>query len=226
LNYQFQFGVIFDNWQALGQGVMLTLWLAIVTMAGGMVIGLVGAYGLRFGARPFVLIVRCYVEIVRNTPLLVQLFFVYFGLPSMGVALSPNVAAMWTLAINLGAYTIEIIRGGMLGVPSGLVDAGKALGLTNTKIYVLVLLRPALVIAFPALCSQFIVLLLGTSVVSIISAEELTAVANSIQTRTARSLEIYFAILLIYLGLSLTVRTILHFISRRYITAHIQRIVR
>jgi len=226
LGYQFQFGVVFDNWQALGQGVVLTLWLAVVTMAGGMVIGLVGAYGLRFGARPVALIVRCYVELVRNTPLLVQLFFVYFGLPSMGVALSPNVAAMWTLAINLGAYTIEIIRGGMLGVPAGLVDAGKSLGLTAIKIYLLVLLRPALVIAFPALCSQFIVLLLGTSVVSIISAEELTAVANSIQASTFRSFEIYFVILLIYLGLSLSVRAILHFISRRYITAHLQRIMR
>jgi len=226
LDYQFQFGVVLDNWQALGRGVMLTLWLSAITMTGGIVIGLAGSYVLRFGSRWLALGVRSYVELVRNTPLLVQLFFIYFGLPSMGVALSPHVAAMWTLAINLGAYTIEIIRGGMLGVSAGLVDAGKSLGLSHVKIYFLVLLRPAMVIAFPALCSQFVVLLLGTSVVSTIGAEELTAVANSIQSRTARSFEIYFAILCIYLAISLMVRFILHFISQHYIYAHLQRIVR
>jgi len=89
-----------------------------------------------------------------------------------------------------------------------------------------VLLRPALVIAFPALCSQFIVLLLGTSVVSLIGAEELTAVANSIQSRSFRSFEIYVAVLLIYLAVSLAVRALLHGVSRRYIYAHLQRITR
>jgi len=226
LDYQFQFGVVLDNWQALGKGVLLTLWLSVVTMVSGLLISVICAYALRFGSRWMAVSARAYVELVRNTPLLVQLFFVYFGLPSMGVALSPNVAAMCTLGINLGAYATEIIRGGMLGVPAGLVDAGRALGLSNAKIYRLVLLRPALVIAFPALCSQFIVLLLGTSVVSLISAEELTAVANSIQSNTFRSFEIYVAVLFIYLAISLAVRAILQGISRRYIYAHLQRITR
>lgn len=224
LEYHFQFGVILDNWPALAKGVVLTLWLSVVTMASGMLIGVAGAYVLRFGSRWAVACVRAYVELFRNTPLLVQLFFIYFGLPSVGVSLSPNVAAMWALGINLGAYAIEIIRGGMLGVPAGLIDAGRSLGLNNLKIYLLVLLRPALVISFPALSSQFIVLLLGTSMVSTISAEELTAVASSIQSRTFRSFEIYLAVLLIYLAISLAARAILHAISRRYIYAHLKRI--
>ena len=131
---------------------------------------------------------------------------------------------MWALGINLGAYTIEIIRSGLLGVPAGLVDAGRSLGLTDLKVYLLVLLRPALVISFPALSSQFIVLLLGTSVVSTISAEELTAVASSIQSRTFRSFEVYLAVLAIYLGLSLSVKGILYVISRRFIYPHLKMI--
>jgi polar amino acid transport system permease protein len=224
MDYRFQFGVVWDNWPALAVGVVLTLWLSLVTMVSGMLIGVAGAYVLRFGPRWAALCVRAYVELFRNTPLLVQLFFIYFGLPSIGISLSPNVAAMWALGINLGAYAVEIIRGGMLGVPAGLVDAGRALGMSNLKIYLLVLLRPSLIISFPALSSQFIVLLLGTSMVSIISAEELTAVASSIQSRTFRSFEIYLAVLFIYLAISLAARAILHAISRRYIYAHLKRI--
>ena len=224
MDYTFQFNVVFDNWRLLLDGALLTIRLSALTMASGLLIGILGAYVLRFGPRWGVEIVRCYVEVFRNTPLLVQLFFIYFGLPSLGLPLSPNTAAVWALGINLGAYTIEIIRSGLLGVPAGLVDAGRSLGLTNLKVYLLVLLRPALVISFPALSSQFIVLLLGTSVVSTISAEELTAVASSIQSRTFRSFEVYLAVLAIYLGLSLSVKGILYVISRRFIYPHLKMI--
>jgi len=224
LDYTFQFDAVFANWPLLLDGVLLTIRLSVITMASGLLIGILGAYVLRFGSRWGVAIVRGYVELFRNTPLLVQLFFIYFGLPSVGLPLSPNTAAVWALGINLGAYTIEIIRSGLLGVPAGLVDAGRSLGLTNLKIYLLILLRPALVISFPALSSQFIVLLLGTSVVSTISAEELTAVASSIQSRTFRSFEIYLAVLAIYLALSLTAKAILYAISRRFIYAHLKMI--
>jgi polar amino acid transport system permease protein len=224
LDYHFHFGVILDNWPALLDGVLLTLRLSAVTMVIGLGIGIVGAYALRFGARWAARCVRVYVDVFRNTPLLVQLFFIYFGLPGIGLPLSPNVAAMWALGINLGAYTIEIIRSGLLGVPRGLVDAGRALGMTDPKIYLLVLLRPALVIAVPALSRQFVVLMLGTSVVSTISAEELTAVASSLQSRTFRSLEIYATVLFVYLGLSLAVKAMLAAISRRFVYAHLRLI--
>ena len=224
MDYTFQFNVVFDNWRLLLDGALLTIRLSALTMVSGLLIGILGAYVLRFGPRWGVRILSCYVEVFRNTPLLVQLFFIYFGLPSLGLPLSPNTAAVWALGINLGAYTIEIIRSGLLGVPAGLVDAGRSLGLTNLKVYLLVLLRPALVISFPALSSQFIVLLLGTSVVSTISAEELTAVASSIQSRTFRSFEVYLAVLAIYLGLSLSAKGILYAISRRFIYPHLKMI--
>jgi polar amino acid transport system permease protein len=224
LDYSFHFHVILENWRPLHDGVLLTIRLSVVTMVIGLLVGIVGAYVLRFGGRAGRLIVRSYVDVFRNTPLLVQLFFIYFGLPSLGLPLSPNTAATWALGINLGAYAIEIVRSGLLGVPAGLVDAGRALGMRDLQIYLLIMLRPALVISFPALSSQFVVLMLGTSVVSTISAEELTAVASSIQSRTFRSLEVYLAVLAIYLSLSLTVKWILHLISRHFIYRHLQRI--
>jgi polar amino acid transport system permease protein len=224
VDYSFHFHVIFENWRALLDGVLLTIRLSVVTMVIGLLVGIAGAYVLRFGHRLGRLIVRSYVDVFRNTPLLVQLFFIYFGLPSLGLPLSPNTAATWALGINLGAYAIEIVRSGLLGVPKGLVDAGRALGMRDLQIYLLIMLRPALVISFPALSSQFVVLMLGTSVVSTISAEELTAVASSIQSRTFRSLEIYIAVLVIYLSLSLTVKWMLHMISRHLIYRHVQRL--
>lgn len=224
VDYSFHFHVILENWRPLFDGVLLTIRLSVVTMVIGLIVGIAGAYVLRFGGRVGRLIVRSYVDVFRNTPLLVQLFFIYFGLPSLGLPLSPNTAATWALGINLGAYAIEIVRSGLLGVPAGLVDAGRALGMRDLQIYLLIMLRPALVISFPALSSQFVVLMLGTSVVSTISAEELTAVASSLQSRTFRSLEVYLAVLVIYLSLSLTVKWILHLISRHFIYRHLQRI--
>jgi polar amino acid transport system permease protein len=224
VDYSFHFHVILENWRTLLDGVLLTIRLSVVTMVIGLLVGIAGAYVLRFGHRPARFIVRSYVDVFRNTPLLVQLFFIYFGLPSLGLPLSPNTAATWALGINLGAYAIEIVRSGLLGVPAGLVDAGRALGMRDFQIYLLIMLRPALVISFPALSSQFVVLMLGTSVVSTISAEELTAVASSIQSRTFRSLEVYLAVLAIYLSLSLAVKWILHLISRHFIYRHLQRI--
>ncbi|MCZ8097018.1 MAG: amino acid ABC transporter permease [Burkholderiales bacterium] len=224
MDYSFHFHVILENWRTLLDGVLLTIRLSVVTMVIGLLVGIAGAYVLRFGRRLGRVIVRSYVDVFRNTPLLVQLFFIYFGLPSLGLPLSPNTAATWALGINLGAYAIEIVRSGLLGVPRGLVDAGRALGMRDLQIYLLIMLRPALVISFPALSSQFVVLMLGTSVVSTISAEELTAVASSIQSRTFRSLEIYIAVLVIYLSLSLTVKWILHMISGHFIYRHVQRL--
>ena len=142
MDYTFQFNVVFDNWRLVLDGALLTIRLSALTMVSGLLIGILGAYVLRFGPRWGVRILSCYVEVFRNTPLLVQLFFIYFGLPSLGLPLSPNTAAVWALGINLGAYTIEIIRSGLLGVPAGLVDAGRSLGLTDLTVYLLVLLRP------------------------------------------------------------------------------------
>jgi len=155
-----------------------------------------------------------YVEAIRNTPLLVQLFLVFFGLPQVGVRLDAPVAAIATLIVNVGAYATEIVRAGIEAVPRGQIEAGRALGLKSHQIFRFVVLVPALRTVFPALASQFILVMLASSVVSVISAEELTAVTDTIVARNFRSFEFYFVITGIYLGLTLAFQAVFVLIER------------
>lgn len=223
MNYTFHFGVIWQDWPKLLDGVLATLYFASISMLIGLVIAIAGAATLRFGPRWARVPVKCYVELFRNTPLVVQLFFIYFGLPSLGVGLEAGTAAIIGLTLNFAAYCVEIIRSGTLAVPKGLLEAGYSLGLRKLQVFFLIVLRPALIVSFPALSSQIIVLLLATSVISIISADELTAIAGSIQSRTFRSFEIYIVILVIYLGLSSIFKVALRVFYDRFIAFEPQR---
>jgi polar amino acid transport system permease protein len=151
-------------------------------------------------ARP---LARIYVEAIRNTPFLVQVLFVYLGLPSIGLRLRPDQAALLAMVINLGAYATEIVRAGVKAVPAGQLEAGTALGLSQWQLFRHVVWLPALRAIFPALGSQFILIMLASSVVSVISAEELTAVADTIVARNFRSFEVYLVVTGLYLAMSL-----------------------
>jgi polar amino acid transport system permease protein len=200
-------------------GLLLTLRLSVTAMVFGLALGAASAAGSVYGPRWLKALVLGYVEAIRNTPFLVQLFLVFLGLPALGLRLSPNAAASVALTVNVGAYASEIIRAGIESVPRGQIEAGLALGLRQWQIVRLVVLRQALIAVYPALCSQFILLMLGTSVVSAIAAEELTATANSIQSRTFRAFEVYFAVTLIYLVLAVGFREVFRFIYRQWIRA-------
>ncbi len=203
MDYVFQFGDVFDAWDELLQGVLLTVRLSALSMVLGLLLAIVCALGRSFGPRPVRWLVTAYVEVIRNTPFLVQIFIIFFGLPTAGIRLSPNNAALLAMVINLGAYATEIVRAGIESIHKGQIEAGLSLGLRPLQVFRYVILFPAVKTVFPALSSQFILLMLGSSVVSAISAEELTAVANNIQSRTFRSFEIYMVITGIYLALSL-----------------------
>jgi polar amino acid transport system permease protein len=198
VDYVFHFGPILDRWPLLLWGLMRTLELSIISMVFGLLIGIVGAVAKVFGPRPVAAAAGAYVEIIRNTPLLIQLFFIYFTLPFVGLRLSSNVAAIVALSIHLGAYVTEIIRAGIESVPSGQIEAGKALGLSNRNIIRFVVLVPAIRAVYPALGAQFILQLLGSSIVSAIAAEELTAVANNLAMQTFRNFEIYIVVAVMY----------------------------
>jgi polar amino acid transport system permease protein len=172
--------------------------LTVISSAIGFVIGLAGALARAFGPIWLRRLVGAYVEIIRNTPLLVQLYFVFFSLPLMGLRFSSDQAAILALSIHLGAYATEILRAGIEAVPAGQVEAAKSLGLTRSQIMQLVIVVPALRAVYPALTSQFILQLLGTSIVSAIAAEELTAIANNMAMQTFRNFEIYIVIAVIY----------------------------
>jgi len=172
-------------------------------MLAGLTIGALGAAARVYG-RPWLgALVAGYVEVIRNTPLLVQLFIVFFGLPSLGVRLDAMTAAFIALSVNLGAYSTEIIRAGLEAVPRAQIEAGYSLGLSRLQVFRYVVLMPALQVMYPALASQFILLMLATSIVSQISAPDLFHTASIIQSRTFRDFEIYAVIAGVYLALAL-----------------------
>jgi len=203
VSYVFQFGTVWRELDHLLLGAWLTLRLSALAMVFGLAVGVAGAQAKASSSQLLRGMVQCYVEAIRNTPFLVQLLLIYLGLPSLGLRLTPDQAALLAMVVNLGAYATEIVRAGIEAVPKGQIEAGRALGLKPWHIFRFVVLMPALSTVFPALGSQFILVMLASSVVSVISAEELTAVTDTIVARNFRSFEFYFVITGIYLALSL-----------------------
>ena len=147
-------------------------------------------------------------EAIRNTPLLVQIFIVYFGLATVGIKLSAFTAAILALVINVGAYTAEIVRAGIESVPRSQLEAAQCLALGRWQLLRHVVLPPAIERVWPALTSQYVLLMLASSITSQISTEELTAVANRIQSDTFRSVDTYLIVAAAYLALSLVMRVL------------------
>jgi polar amino acid transport system permease protein len=207
MKYTFNFRDVWAQWDFLMSGIAVTIILTIVTVLAGSAIGALGAAARVYG-RPWMrALAACYVECIRNTPLIVQLFIVFFGLPSAGVRLDAMTAAMIALAINLGAYATEIIRAGLEAIPKAQIEAGYSLGLSGVQVFRYVVLIPALQIVYPALTSQFVLVMLATSVVSQISAPDLFHVASIIQSRTFRDFEIYAIVASVYLALALALKS-------------------
>jgi polar amino acid transport system permease protein len=203
VDYVFQFGAVWRELDALLLGAWLTVRLSALAMVLGLVVGVAGALATASRWRVVRALARAYVEAIRNTPFLVQVLFVYLGLPSLGLRLRPDQAALLAMVINLGAYATEIVRAGVKAVHAGQLEAGTALGLTPWQLFRCVVWLPALRAVFPALGSQFILIMLASSVVSVISAEELTAVADTIVARNFRSFEVYLVVTGLYLAMCL-----------------------
>jgi polar amino acid transport system permease protein len=208
LNYTFQFGTVMDRFPELLAGAAMTIRLSAVTMVFGLLIGLICSIGKVYGPRPVRWLVSSYVEFIRNTPFLIQLYFVFFALPNFGLRLSPDASAVIAMVVNLGAYSAEIVRAGVEAIPEGQIEAGRALGLRRLQIIRFLIVFPALKAVYPALTSQFILVLLGSSIVSAIAAEELTAVANTINSQTFRSFEIYTVVTIMYVAIVFAFRAI------------------
>lgn len=206
MKYGLQFRDVFAAWESILDGVWITLLLSACAMLGGLVIGVSCAAARVYGPGWLKRIVAAYVEVIRNTPLLVQLFLIFFGLPSFGIRLDGLTAAIIALVINLGAYTTEIVRAGFEAVPKAQVEAGHSLGLSGLQVFRYIVVFPALKAMFPALASQFVLLMLATSVVSQISVEDLFHAASIVQSRTFRDFEVYTVIGVLYLGLTFAFR--------------------
>ena len=204
--YRMQFEPIVAAAPQLLQGALNTLSLSAQSIALGVTIGLVAAVVRVERPRWPNRLVGVYVEVFRNTPLLVQLFLIYFGLPLVGPKLSANGAAVFAISLNLGAYATEIIRAGLLAIPKTQVEAGLALGMSRFEVVRYIVVVPALRIIYPALTGQLTLTLLGTSIASAISATELTSAGSMIESANFRSLETFLTIAAIYICLTFAFR--------------------
>ena len=216
---QLNFSALWHYWPQLLAGAWVTIQLTLLATLGGVALGILGA-ALRSG-KPNGLsrLWGGYVELIRNTPFVVQLFFIVFGLPTAGLKLTAGEAALLAMLINLGAYSTEIIRAGIQATPKGQWEAGRVLGLSYTQTFLRIVLPPAMQRIYPALVSQCIIVMLGSSVVSQVSYEELTFAASLIQSRTFLSFEVYLVSTLIYLLLSMMMRQLLLAAGRKWFGA-------
>ena len=202
MSYKFDFAFLADRWPDFVAGAWLTIQLTVLSIAFGFVAGTVCALLRVYGGPLLRRVTAAYVEAIRNTPLLIQIFIVYFGLSSLGLKLSAEVSAVIALTVNMGAYTTEIMRAGVQSIQRTQLEAADCLGLTRLQTIVHVVLLPAMERVYPALASQGVLLMLASSITSQISAEELTATANLVQSDTYRSFEVYVIVAVVYLALS------------------------
>lgn len=206
MTYRFDYSWIVDYWPVILKGLVTTVELTLIGTLFGVALGIACAWTRSLGPRWLRPPVVAYVELIRNTPFLIQLFFIFFGLPSLGVQMTEFQAAVLAMVINLGAYSGEIIRAGIEATPRGQFEAGASLAMTRFETFRHVVLIPALQRIWPALSSQIVIVMLGSSVVSQIAAEDITFAANFIQSRTFRAFESYFLTTGLYLLLALALR--------------------
>jgi len=211
------FFAVLADWPLLLRGVAWTLGLTLVSAVLGLAIGVACAWSRGAGPAWLRAITGAYVELVRNTPFIVQLFFVFFGLPAAGVRLSPETASVIAMVVNLGAYATEIVRAGIEATPRGQVEAALSLALNRAQVFLRVVLPPALRRVWPALVSQIIIVMLGSAVCGQISTEELSYAANLIQSRNFRAFEAFILATGIYLLLAVGLRYALNWAGPRFL---------
>ncbi|MBY5703193.1 amino acid ABC transporter permease [Rhizobium leguminosarum] len=219
MRYSLDFNWLWDGMGALAYGAATTLALTVSTSVLGIVLSILGAAARRGPYAWLRKVVGLYVEIMRNTPFLVQLFFIFFGLPSLGIRLDPITAAVLAMTLNMAAYTIEVVGAGLDAIPRGQKEAAQALGLRPRLVFFKIILPQAIAIIFPALTSQIIIMMLESAVVSQISVRELAQEADLLQSRTFRSFETYLVATLIYLSMSAALRRLLFAGKRRFLGA-------
>ncbi|HWT18763.1 MAG TPA: amino acid ABC transporter permease [Variovorax sp.] len=213
---EFDFGAVLVDWRLLAKGMAWTVGLTAIATVIGMAVGVACAWARASGPAWLRWVVGSYVELIRNTPFIVQLFFIFFGLPAAGVKLTPEVASVIAMVLNLGAYATEIIRAGIEATPKGQIEAAVSLALDKVQVFTRVVLPPALKKVWPAMVSQIIIVMLGSAVCGQISTEELSYAANLIQSRNFRAFEAFIIATLLYLVLAVALRRLLNWAGPRF----------
>ncbi len=223
MRIQLDFMSVLAEWPLLLTGVAWTLALTVLSVLIGTLLGTACAwvrsrgFGASLAPAWLQAAVGGYVELIRNTPFIVQLFFIFFGLPAAGVRISAETASVIAMVINLGAYAAEIIRAGLEGTPRGQIEAAQSLALNRTQTFIRVVLPPALKKVWPSLVSQIIIVMLGSSVCGQISTRELSYAADLIQSNNFRSFEAFIVVGGIYLLLSVAMRQLLNWAGAKFL---------
>ena len=216
MGYTFQFGVIEANFDNFLYGLALGLALAAAAIFIGMLIGLLCAFAAMAKARLPSRLVGIYVSAIRNTPLLVIILFVYFALPQIGIRMGKHESFVFSLAIYAGAYLTEVFRAGLAGVPRGVIDAGRAIGLTGLQLALYVISPIMWRNCLPALGTTFISLFKDTSLAAVIAIPELTYQARKLNTETFRVAEAWATASILYLATCLLIAAGLRQLERRF----------
>ena len=211
------FGAVLAEWPLLAKGAAVTLALTAVSATGGVALGVACAWA-RLHGRPWLRVLAGgYVELIRNTPFIVQLFFIYIGLPGIGIRLGNETASVLAMVLNLGAYSAEIVRAGIAATPRGQIEAAQSLALGEMQVFTRVVLPPAFKRVWPALVSQIIIVMLGSAVCGQISTNELSYAVNLIHSRNFRAFEASIVGTGMYLAMSIGVRRLLNWAGPRFI---------
>jgi polar amino acid transport system permease protein len=199
MNYTFQYGVVWRDFAALMQGALLTLELGVLAFWGGALIGLALASLKTFGGRLAAALVDAYVVFITNTPALIQIYFLYFGLPEVGVRWSSEACLLIGLTLNAGAYLTMIMRAGFLSVRRTEIEAGETLGMSILQQIRYIIVPHIAKTIYPALANFFIVILvMGTSIGAVVGVDELTGQAINLSTVNYRWLEYFSVVAVIY----------------------------
>ena len=216
---QFNFDLVVNSFPLLLVGAGVTIKITALSVALGVVIGLFVGIARISRIKILRVLAAIYVDFFRGTPLLVQIFLVYFALPVItGQRVDPFVAAIGSCGINSGAYVSEIIRGGLMAVDPGQMEAGRSLGMTWVQTMRYIIVPQAFKRVIPPLGNEFIALLKDSSLVSVIGFEELTRRGQLIIAKTYGSLEIWISVAVIYLAMTLTISRFVAYLERRYKT--------
>lgn len=203
MDYRFQFGVVWGNLDVLLAGAWLTLLLGTSAFAGGLIVGLLGAALKTYGPRPLRLLTDVYVVFFTNTPALIQIYFLYFGLPEVGIRWSAETCLLTGLILNAGAYLTLILRAGFISVHRPEIEAAQTLGMTILQQIRYVVVPHIARTVYPALANFLIVVLvMGTSIGAVIGVDELTGAAINLSTVNYRWLEYFTIAAVIYVLLT------------------------
>jgi polar amino acid transport system permease protein len=213
--YVFQFGPVFQELPMLLDGALITLQFSVVTLLLSLIVGTLGALCRISRFRWLRVPATWYVQFIRNTPLLVQMFFIYFGFGQIHIEVPNYLAGLIGLVVNNGAYLTEIIRAGIEAIHKGQFEAGFSLGLSYPQLMRRVIFPQAFRVIYPPLCNQFVGIILWSSLVSTIAVRELSLAGKELAAETFRTFETYTVVTLIYIVMTLSISSALKLLGRR-----------